>query len=79
MCFLLPLQLNQQLNEEVLQLESRYNRLKQPVYLRRNQELRKIQDFWMQVSAHPQLPCTGRVRGPVVCWAQPLGLEAAAV
>eukprot|EP00891_Asterochloris_glomerata_P003385 jgi/Astpho2/3385/Aster-x0158 len=40
---------NQELNAEVLQLEQRYNRLKQPVYLRRNLELRKIQDFWMQV------------------------------
>ena len=38
----------------MLQLEQRYNRLKQPVYLRRNLELRKIQDFWMQVSVHPQ-------------------------
>lgn len=48
------LQFNQELNAEVLQLEQRYNRLKQPVYLRRNLELRKIQDFWMQVSVHPQ-------------------------
>ena len=53
--FPLLLQLDQQLEVEVMQLEQKYNRLKQPIYARRNLKLCKIPFFWQTVSAHPQL------------------------
>lgn len=42
-------ELNDKATEEILEVERKYNRLRKPIYERRNQAIRKIPDFWLKV------------------------------
>jgi template-activating factor I len=48
--------LNEQASEEILKVEQKYNKLRQPVYQRRNELLEQLPQFWLSVFMnHPQL------------------------
>jgi len=42
-------ELNDKATEEILEVERKYNRLRKPLYERRNQAIRKIPEFWVKV------------------------------
>lgn len=42
-------ELNDKATEEILEVERKYNRLRKPIYDKRNQAIRKIPDFWLKV------------------------------
>jgi len=42
-------ELNDKATEEILEVERKFNRLRKPIYERRNQAIRKIPDFWLKV------------------------------
>lgn len=42
-------ELNDKATEEILEVERKYNRLRKPIYERRNQVIRKIPEFWVKV------------------------------
>lgn len=42
-------ELNDRATDEILEVEKKYNRLRKPIYDRRNQAIRKIPDFWLKV------------------------------
>jgi len=41
--------LNQKANDEILKVEQKYNKLRQPVYGRRNKYIERIPHFWATV------------------------------
>ena len=41
--------LNKKANDEILKVEQKYNKLRQPVYTRRNTYINKIPGFWVTV------------------------------
>jgi len=48
--------LNEQASEEILQVEQKYNKLRQPNYKKRSDLISKIPSFWISVFLnHPQL------------------------
>nr|XP_018670608.1 protein SET [Ciona intestinalis] len=48
--------LNQKANDEILQVEQKYIKLRQPVYTRRSRYIERVPHFWATVfSRHPQL------------------------
>merc|ERR1712038_2015666 len=48
--------LNEQASEEILKVEQKYNKLRQPHFGTRNDLIAKIPDFWLNVFVnHPQL------------------------
>ena len=40
-------QVNEEANEKVLELEQKYNEIRRPVYLKRNDVIKTIPDFWL--------------------------------
>ena len=42
-------ELNKRANDEILKVEQKYNKLRQPVYARRNTYIDKISGFWATV------------------------------
>jgi preprotein translocase subunit SecA len=45
-------ELNDKATEEILEVERKYNRLRKPLYERRNQAIRKIPEFWVKVVSY---------------------------
>lgn len=41
------LQVNEEASEKVLEVEQKYNEIRKPVYVRRNEIIQKIPDFWL--------------------------------
>jgi nitric oxide reductase large subunit len=41
------LQVNEEASNEVLEVEQKYNEIRRPVYVRRNEMIQKIPDFWL--------------------------------
>jgi len=41
------LQVNEEASDKVLEVEQKYNKIRRPVYVRRNEIIQKIPDFWL--------------------------------
>lgn len=51
-------QLNEKASEEILHVEQKYNKLRQPHFERRSELIKDIPDFWpTTVSYHPLIQC----------------------
>lgn len=44
---LIQLQVNEEASNKVLEVEQKYNEIRKPVYVRRNEMIQKIPDFWL--------------------------------
>lgn len=54
-CFLSLLRLNEQASEEILKVEQKYNKLRQPFFQKRSELIAKIPNFWVTTFVnHPQ-------------------------
>ena len=52
---LIPPRLNEQASEEILKVEQKYNKLRQPFYQKRSALIAKIPNFWVTTFVnHPQ-------------------------
>ncbi|MEQ2208525.1 hypothetical protein XENOCAPTIV_004909, partial [Xenoophorus captivus] len=50
--------LNEQASEEILKVEQKYNKLRQPFFQKRSELIAKIPNFWVTTFVnHPQVPC----------------------
>lgn len=53
--FIKPLRLNEQASEEILKVEQKYNKLRQPFFQKRSELIAKIPNFWVTTFVnHPQ-------------------------
>jgi len=58
--FLILSRLNEQASEEILKVEQKYNKLRQPFFQKRSELIAKIPNFWVTTFVnHPQgkIPC----------------------
>ncbi|XP_066344229.1 NAP1-related protein 1-like [Miscanthus floridulus] len=47
---------NEEASNKVLEVEQKYNEIRRPVYVRRNEMIQKIPDFWLTAFlSHPML------------------------
>ena len=53
-------QLNEQASEEILHVEQKYNKLRQPHYLKRSDSISSIPDFW-HTTVSIMLTCTNKL------------------
>ncbi len=54
-CFCCFLRLNEQASEEILKVEQKYNKLRQPFFQKRSELIAKIPNFWVTTFVnHPQ-------------------------
>lgn len=50
-----PIRLNEQASEEILKVEQKYNKLRQPFFQKRSELIAKIPNFWVTTFVnHPQ-------------------------
>ena len=55
---MIPPRLNEQASEEILKVEQKYNKLRQPFYQKRSALIAKIPNFWVTTFVnHPQGNC----------------------
>lgn len=53
--FFIPFRLNEQASEEILKVEQKYNKLRQPFFQKRSELIAKIPNFWVTTFVnHPQ-------------------------
>jgi len=51
--------LNEQASEEILKVEQKYNKMRQPHFQKRTELISKIPNFWVTAFVnHPQVPLT---------------------
>lgn len=56
--------LNEQASEEILKVEQKYNKLRQPFFQKRSELIAKIPNFWVTTFVnHPQ----GKNLKPILC------------
>ena len=55
MCLFICFRLNEQASEEILKVEQKYNKLRQPFFQKRSELIAKIPNFWVTTFVnHPQ-------------------------